>query len=296
MLQINDHLLTSASFDKYVTVYTETAVPVKGRILYFHGGGLLYGSRKDLPKGHIETLTGAGYEIFAFDYPLAPAAGLPEILEDVCASINWVCSANENRIPEHSDTLSVTAADAKEPLPYFLWGRSSGAYLCLIAAASGELHTLPKGILSYYGYGFLCDDWFCTPSSYYRTLPPVDASCLKAIPQTVHADGPLDTHYSVYVYARQTGSWKQLIYKGREKFFFLNYSLRACSSLPCPVFAAHSTGDTDVPYSEFLELCSRYGALRFIAPGKVHDFDRDPENSFTGQLLKATVAFLDTHL
>ena len=99
--------------------------------------------------------------------------------------------------------------------------------------------------------------------------------------------------YSIYVYARQTGNWKQLIYTGREKFFYLNYSLRTCDHLPCPLFCAHSTGDPDVPYAEFLELCNRYQAARFIASGNEHDFDRDEDNPFTGQLLQATVKFLD---
>lgn len=296
MVQSKEYRLECSLYPKYITIYQNPGVKTRARVLYFHGGGLLYGSREDLPDAHLEALTGAGYEIWAFDYPLAPAAGLETILEDVCQSINDASSGSLPIFTPDSSNAVTEFPDQAADLPFFLWGRSSGAYLCLIAAASGKLKKIPAGILSYYGYGFLCNDWFCTPSSYYRTLPPVDASCLKAVPQTIHADGPLDTHYSIYVHARQTGTWKQLLYKGREKFFYLDYSLRACSSLPCPVFAAHSTGDTDVPYSEFLELCSRYGALRFIAPGKVHDFDRDPENSFTQQLLKATVAFLDTQL
>ncbi len=273
--------LDHAAYPKHVTVYRDPQTAVRARIFYFHGGGLLYGSRLDLPAGHIETFTGAGYEIVAFDYPLAPAAGLEEIVDDVCASVNLACSAD--------------AAFTDGSLPYYLWGRSAGAYLCLIAAFSGRLARAPRGILSYYGYGFLCEGWFCTPSSYYCTLPPVDPSCLDHLPEGIHADGSLATHYSVYVYARQTGSWSRIIYRGREKFFYLKYSLRTCDSLPCPLFCAHCTGDTDVPYAEFLELCSRYGAQRFIAPGSVHDFDRDEQNPFTGQLLRASVDFLDGH-
>ncbi|MDO4322748.1 MAG: alpha/beta hydrolase [Lachnospiraceae bacterium] len=278
MLETKDYQLTDAPYVKRTTVYTDTSVPTKARILYFHGGGLLYGSRRDLPEGHIAALTGAGYDIIAYDYPLAPAAGLEMILEDVCHSINSACESD--------------AAYTDSTLPYYLWGRSAGAYLCLIAAAGGRLLQPPKGILSYYGYGFLCDNWFCTPSSWYCSLPPVEESCLDHAAKTPDADGSLDTHYSIYVYARQTGSWKQLIYTGREKFFYLNYSLRTCDTLPCPLFCAHSTGDPDVPYAEFLELCNKYHAVRFIASGNEHDFDRDPEDPFTGQLLEATLSFL----
>lgn len=282
MLQITDHQLESPAYPKYVTSYRDDAVPLKARILYFHGGGLLYCSRKDLPNRHIHTLTQAGYEILSFDYPLAPAADLQIILDDVCLSINWACESG--------------TACTDSSLPYYLWGRSAGAYLCLIAAASGRLKTAPKGILSYYGYGFLCNDWFCTPNPYYCTLPAVPATCLSITPKAPHADGELDTHYSVYVYARQTGKWKELIYKGREKYFYLNYSLRLCDKLPCPLFAAHSTADPDVPYAEFTELCSRYKPTRFIASGKVHDFDRNAESPVTEKLLEATISFLEEHL
>lgn len=278
MLQKQDYTLSVSPYKKQVTRYTDSSFPTKARILYFHGGGLLYGSREDLPMLHISRLTQAGYEILAFDYPLAPAAELEMILEDVCASINASC------------TQDCTFTHIS--LPYFLWGRSAGAYLCLIAAASGKLKQHPAGILSYYGYGFLCDNWFSSPSPFYQNLPPVDPSCLQSIPQEIHTEGSLDTHYSIYVYARQTGNWQKLIYHGREKYFYLDYSLRTCDKLPCPLFAAHSTADQDVPYSEFLELCSRYRPEKFIAPGNIHDFDRDEENPFTNSLLNATLQFL----
>ena len=139
MLQKKTWNLSRTSWKKEVTSYTESNCSPKAKILYFHGGGLLYGSRNDLPQKHLELLTQAGYEILAFDYPLAPSADIEMILDDVCASINNSC---ENDVEF-----------TKGILPYFLWGRSAGAYLCLIAAASGMLSRPPEGILSYYGYG-----------------------------------------------------------------------------------------------------------------------------------------------
>lgn len=269
-------------YEKNATLYYDTDTAPKACILYFHGGGLLYGTRTDLPKFHKETLTKAGYRIIAFDYPLAPAAKLDLILDDVCASIN-----------HYLENFSLYT---EEKLPYFLWGRSAGAYLCLLAGAGGKYTEKPAGILSYYGYGFLCDGWFMTPSKYYNTLPAVNDTALRAVPSGIHADGDLDTHYSVYVYARQQGNWIDLIYAGRQKFFYLDYTLRVCEKMPCPLFCTHSTGDTDVPYSEFLELCGRYRAQRFVASHNMHDFDRDEESAVTARLLEATVKFLDLKL
>lgn len=283
MLHKTDWELSGSLFSKYATIYLDTDYldtdqELRGCILYFHGGGLLYGDRHDLPLLHLNTLTQAGYAIIAFDYPLAPAAKLDMILGDVCASIQSFIEESPGRFGRL--------------LPYYLWGRSAGAYLCLLAAAKGNLTILPRAVLSFYGYGFLCDGWFDSPSKYYCSLPSVPASCLDAVPQDIHAAGDLDTHYSVYVYARQTGKWADLLYEGRKKYFFLDYSLRTCEKFPCPLFCAHSIKDPDVPYNEFLELCSRYNAQRFIASCDMHDFDRDESNAFTGRLLEAVIKFL----
>lgn len=277
--------ISSEIYEKNATIYYDPDIKLKACILYFHGGGLLYGTRTDLPALHKETLTKAGYIIIAFDYPLAPSARLDLILKDVCDSVNHYIENSSFYIGEGSGNV-----------PYFLWGRSAGAYLCLLAAASGKYKEKPAGILSYYGYGFLCDGWFMTPSKYYNTLPSVNDTVLRTVPSGIHADGALDTHYSVYVYARQQGSWIDLIYAGRQKFFYLDYTLRVCEKMPCPLFCAHSTGDTDVPYSEFLELCSRYRAQRFVVSHNMHDFDRDEKSPVTARLLEATIKFLDLKL
>lgn len=279
MLQIRELDFNYSNYSKKAIIYSDSDYTAKAAVLYFHGGGLLYGDKTDLPDYHIERLTSSGYIVISYDYPLSPSAKLPLIMEDVCASINHYIENSTEYV--------------QSSIPYFLWGRSAGAYLCLIAAAHGRLTAPPKGILSYYGYGFLCNNWFHTPSKFYSSLPKVDSSCLLAVPNEIHTTGKLDTHYSVYVYARQNGCWKDLIYDGREKFFLLDYSLRTCDKLPCPLFCAHSMGDTDVPYEEFLELCAKYNAQRYIASCSTHDFDRDTNAPATRSLLDSSITFLN---
>lgn len=273
--------LPSDLYEKHATIYRDSKTDPKACLLYFHGGGLLYGIREDLPNGHIAAFTKAGYLIVSFDYPLAPAAGADRILSDVCSSIN--------------DFFLNCREYVGISLPFFLWGRSAGAYLCLLTASRGQIPS-PLGVISYYGYGLLNDGWFQTPNSYYRSLPSVDETCLKNVPSFCHADGPLDTHYSVYVHARQTGTWMDMIYTGREKLFYLNYTLRTCNYFPYPLFCAHSIQDPDVPYSEFTALTERYHSSRFVAPGREHDFDRDEKSPVTAKLLEATIAFLNASL
>ncbi len=281
MIQIKHYDIDYSKYKKQVTVYYDDNVTLKASILYFHGGGLLYGFRNDLPDFHIEILTKAGYAILAFDYPLAPISTLEVIHKDVCDSVQNYLAHAEYYVGSR--------------LPYYLWGRSSGAYLCLLAAAKGDFFVSPRGIISYYGYGFLCDNWFKTPSAYYRTLPPVSASCIQNIKYEIEANGPKETHYMRYVYARQTGNWKALIFPDREKYLYLYYSLRLCDRLPCPLFCAHSTGDTDVPYEEFLELQKKYRPEIFVASTDIHDFDRLTESSAAQDLLKKTLDFLERH-
>lgn len=272
--------LQEEAFCKKALLYQNPTVSPKACILYFHGGGLLYGSRKDLPELHLESLTGAGYPIISFDYPLAPAAKLDRILADICLSVNSYI--------EKPDLFGLPK------LPYLLFGRSAGAYLCLLTAAKGDLLSPPSAILSYYGYGFLCDSWFKEKSPYYLTLPKVEEDLISSLYGTLHTEGDLNTHYSAYVYARQSGNWLSMMYEGREKYFYLDYSLRTCEKLPAPLFCAHSTQDPDVPYAEFQELQKRYHPTVFIASGKVHDFDRDTDNPQTRELLEKTLSFLDT--
>lgn len=279
MISKKEFFISGSTIPVRAILYENTEITPKACILYFHGGGLLYGNAEDLPSLHLQQLTDAGYPVISFEYPLAPAAKLDVIAESVTDSINHYVKNRE----------SYTNGN----LPYILFGRSAGAYLCLIAAAHGKLEEKPAGILSYYGYGFLCDRWFEEPSRHYCGLPSVSASCLDAVPQEIHTSGDLDTHYSVYVYARQSGNWKSLIYEGREKFFYLDYSLRTCDTLPCPLFAAHSTNDPDVPYAEFLSLCEKYKPTRFISAGNVHDFDRDEAFPDTVKLLSETISFLN---
>ncbi len=274
--------LQEEPFRKKVTVIMPDEQPVKAVLLYLHGGGLLYGSRDDLPELHKTMLTEAGYAIVACDYPLGPAADLVLILDSLRETVAAYLSG------------ALPGLDGR--LPYFLWGRSAGAYLALYLGAEAWPERNPAGVVSYYGYGFLCDFWYGQPSSYYRSLPAVPESVLKAIPAEIHCEGTMDTHYSLYVYARQTGLWMSQVYRDKEKYFLAMYSLRGVETYPRPLFACHASGDPDVPFDEFTAICNLYDPVRYVAPSRVHDFDRETEKPQAAELLRRTIRFLDDNL
>lgn len=276
--------LSNKLYDKKATVYLPSKKAPRANLLYFHGGGLLYGIRDDLPTSHIEAFTDAGFCIIAFDYPLAPNADIKTILEDVKQSIFSYLEKEIPKIDPH--------------LPFFLWGRSAGAYLCLLSCAK----TLPPdvqkqihGVISYYGYGFLTDQWFDCVNPYYAALPHI---CEKSIPDSssISAHAPIDTHFNTYVHARQTGNWRLLFYQGSLDSFLSQFSLRDIDRFPTALFCAHSMKDADVPYEEFLAICEKYSVTRYVSASNDHDFDRTDSRFLQLQLYQATIRFIEKQM
>jgi len=278
MLTREDINIKNDLYDKKVTLYLDKSVQQRAALLYFHGGGLLFGNRNDLPETHLKAFCSSGYPVVAFDYPLAPATKLDRILEDCISSVNFFLK-NQGRL-FHTE------------IPYFLFGRSAGAFLALLVGRV-PFSKVPRGLLSYYGYGLLCDQWYRTPSDYYLKLPRVTESCLDAIPDTPHADGDFETHYAAYVYARQSGRWPQLFYSGREKFLLADDSLRLCEKYPCRLFCAHSSNDPDVPFQEFSALCEKFSVRdKLVVTDKMHDFDKMEHSASTERLLDKSLEFI----
>ena len=138
MIKKDEFIFYTMPCTKAAAIYYDPEMESRACLLYFHGGGLVYGSKDDLPALHLQTLCEQGFRIIAFDYPLAPQASIGEILEDVIASVNAYIQGS----------VDPSAAS----LPFFLWGRSAGAYLCLLALASGR----DLSVLDIRGYKQVC--------------------------------------------------------------------------------------------------------------------------------------------
>lgn len=63
---------THSSLTLSASFYRSTANLKNETIIYFHGGGLIWGDRDDLPQAYIDLFLKAGYHLLTVDYPLAP--------------------------------------------------------------------------------------------------------------------------------------------------------------------------------------------------------------------------------
>jgi acetyl esterase len=112
-------LVTKESITLNMSLYRAKISRNNITIIYFHGGGLLYGLRDDLPEIYINKFINSGYDFLALDYPLAPESKLEGILK---ASYEEVLYYLKN----HNSIFSL------ENKRYVLFGRSAGAYLCFM--------------------------------------------------------------------------------------------------------------------------------------------------------------------
>ncbi|HSP47382.1 MAG TPA: alpha/beta hydrolase [Clostridiaceae bacterium] len=114
--------------DRHITLEVDfhRAEPFNGvSILYFHGGGLMYGSRKDIDKDTLDRFLAEGYHVLSFDYRLAPESSLDQIYEDAVEGVTWFLRSAEK--------LGIPSTD------YVLFGRSAGAYLSLLLSIEGRI-------------------------------------------------------------------------------------------------------------------------------------------------------------
>lgn len=255
----------------------------KAVLLYFHGGGLLYGSRQDLPPDHVHAITSAGYHLLCCDYLLAPESPLGHIHQSVDAVLDWFLAHRQELLGDEC--------------PYVLFGRSAGGYLVLILAhrlLAREVEQ-PAALWCFYGYHTLLHPYFIRPCPAYQRLPMIPAAQLPDLTgQPPRSQAPLEERYFLYVSARQRGTWPNLLTHGDAS------ALAACavpdqalSQLP-PAFLTASTGDQDVPpaFSTTLHQAIPHSRL-YTVYGLNHDYDRDPVLPESQSLYAQATTWLD---
>lgn len=232
----------------------------KGTILYFHGGGMVFGHREDLPQPYISLLTENGYGLLALDYLLAPESKLPAIMQGISQSIEWFIQEGSNALNlEHSG--------------YYLMGRSAGGYLALYHAAHAS--TKPRGVISFYGYYTLNDASFNVPNRYYLQFPQVSDQMMDSlIVNQLIASEPSKQRYLLYLATRQRGSWISFILGNSQQSKNYELTKDQLAALPA-TFITAATQDSDVPVrqSRMLHKFIPESELHLVE-SEEHDFDR----------------------
>lgn len=249
-------------------------------ILYFHGGGLIYGSRKDIEKDTLDRFLAEGYHVFSFDYRLAPESPLDQIYEDAVEGVTWFLTT--------AGMLGVPSTD------YVLFGRSAGAYLALLLSIEGRILKKPRAVLAYYGYAFLTPHWYEEKSSYYNSFPEITEEISSTyIGKAEISSGNIYRRYPIYIHARQSGRWLELLLGGDSADFIDRFTLlnpRKMLKLP-RVFLCHSLQDPDVPFGESLALHHALpGSRLYSCAIPKHEIDMDPVEK--KRVLQETFDFL----
>lgn len=233
-------------------------------IIYFHGGGLLYGVRDDLPEIYINKFLNSGYDFLALDYPLAPESRLDMILKSAFEMLVFYLKNLDNVFTLRNKN-------------YVLLGRSAGAYLCFMLCDMLIKNNalMPMAIISLYGYARLDEAQFNTPSKHYNKLAGVpDESIAKIISKSPVTHGPMNLRFSLYIKARQEGTWIQHLC-GKEDPTKYSLDDETLKAFP-PTLLAAATLDPDVPYKISKTLSKLIPNSHLITIYReVHDFDRD---------------------
>lgn len=277
--------ITAENINLNITLYRAKSNRKNITILYFHGGGLLYGIKDDLPEMYINQFLYAGYDFLALDYPLAPESKLDLILKSAFQGLlfylnNW------------------DKAFALQDHKYILFGRSAGAYLSLMLCSMviKKEAILPLAIISLYGYARLDEALFNTPSKYYNKLAKIpNESIEKIISDSPVTYGPMDLRFSLYIKARQDGTWIKYLLGEEDP---ANYSLdnEQLKTFP-PTILAAATLDPDVPYKMSKILCKTIPNSHLITIYKeVHDFDRDIQDDSGRSTYEAIITWLEDKL
>ena len=109
----------------FLDFYYPSDTPGFATLVWFHGGGLVGGS-KEIPEG----LRDSGFGIIGVNYRLMPQAGVQECIDDAAAAVAWA--------------FREVASRGGDPEKIFVGGHSAGGYLT-------DMLVLDKSWLAAYG-------------------------------------------------------------------------------------------------------------------------------------------------
>lgn len=262
-------------------LYMATADRQDSTIIYFHGGGLLYGVRDDLPEQYIEMFIAAGYDLLTLDYPLAPECSLAEILDTAYEELCFYL---------HNTKQILGLPNEK----YILFGRSAGSYLTfsMCARLLENSYSRPEKLICMYGYSEFEQPQFLTPNKYYGKMAQIsEEQARKIVQSNPVVYGPLAERFALYIRARQHASWLEYLGIANNPSAYA-ITTELLQQFP-PTIMAAATLDQDVPYKSSKQLSKIIPNSKLITVYKEeHDFDRDINDPTGRQVYKEIIEWL----
>jgi acetyl esterase/lipase len=238
-------------------VYRADDAAVRPVVVWIHGGALIMGNRKGVPRNLLDLCRNEGYALVSLDYRLAPEVKLPEVVADVEDAFRWLRGAGAKECRLDADRVVVT-------------GGSAGGYLTLMTGV--VVMPRPTALVAYWGYGDVDGAWYTTPSEFYRKQGPLidKADAFKGVGGRVLTGSEDGVDFKArgrfYLYLRQNGLWT------KEVTGFDPVADQAKPDRYCPVrnvspaypptLLVHGTEDTDVPYQLSADMAKELARSR----------------------------------
>jgi acetyl esterase len=269
--------LEISGFRHQASLHRAMSYRLNKTVVYYHGGGFIFGFKDDLPIYAIEKLTNTGYDLLCMEYPKAPEMSLPQICDFVEKQLNWYLNNHEN----------MNLSD-----DYILFGRSAGGFLALYLSKRMAMlqKKTPLKLIIFYGYEYLNVSEFTVPSEYYASYPRLTWDDVQSsIEKQPVFNTSLLKRYPLYIYARQTGNWLKLLGFLENK---LDTELYVDGIEIPDIFFAASFYDKDVSYQNSLEMKKKYGkSVLFTSWSSKHEFDQI-ESRETDDLYKTLLEWI----
>ncbi|KAJ8694573.1 hypothetical protein PTI98_007236 [Pleurotus ostreatus] len=250
------------SMDIYLPKETSAkSIPV---ILWWHGGGLIQGTRKGISPHLVLAPDRHQLCVVSADYRLAPQSRFPEILSDCKAAIDFLHSpsfraATNNRVDASKLVVSGSSAGGWLSL---LVGNGIGYEACGLESPASQV----RGIAAIYPISALNDPFWTDKkekAAYFeRTIAHEEMAEYLDPKAPKVASSSLDSpRWMFYTYMVQEGILADLLLGGTSispEEFSVGPQIKIGRFTPAPTYLVHGTIDTKVPFSQATAVVDAY--------------------------------------